>query len=354
MTEAIASRTNQSGGRSRLEQAAILLLSVGDQAAAQVMQKLNREEVVLLSETMARLHDVKVNQARQAMNNFFSDYSEQSGINGASRSYLRSILEKALGGEIARSVINGIYGDEIRYRMARLQWVDTPQLAALIDQEHLQLQAVFLAFLPPDIAASVLSVLPRERQDEIIYRVARLDDINRDVIDELDRLIDRGIAVLAEHGSKVVGIKHAANSGNRSPSNQQELLDQLRERDEGVVDELQDDLLDRFGEYPVEVAHLLTVGEIKMNGDRALLDTIRKQQQTVILTLSKVGTKNYSVEQLFEALKATKLKATMGVDHEQMTIKLQIPAVMKESTWLLEIQDFVKALREQKYVLQEN
>ena len=47
------------------------------------------------------------------------------------------------------------------------------------------------------------------------------------------------------------------------------------------MDELQDDLLDRFGEYPVEVAHLLTVGEIKMNGDRALLDTIRKQQQTV-------------------------------------------------------------------------
>ncbi|MGL5699809.1 MAG: flagellar motor switch protein FliG [Kluyvera sp.] len=246
MTEATASRTNNSDSRTRLEQAAILLLSVGDEAAAQVMQKLNREEVVLLSETMARLHDVKVNQARQAMNNFFSDYREQSGINGASRSYLRSILEKALGGEIARSVINGIYGDEIRYRMARLQWVDTPQLAALIDQEHLQLQAVFLAFLPPDIAASVLSVLPGERQDEIIYRIARLDDINRDVIDELDRLIDRGIAVLSEHGSKVVGIKHAANIVNRIPSNQQELLDQLRERDEGVVDELQDEMYEFF------------------------------------------------------------------------------------------------------------
>lgn len=246
MTEATANRTSNAKGRSRLEQAAILLMSVGEEAAAQVMQKLTREEVVLLSETMARLHDVKVSQARQAMNNFFSDYSEQSGINGASRSYLRSILEKALGGEIARSVINGIYGDEIRYRMARLQWVDIPQLAALIDQEHLQLQAVFLAFLPPDIAASVLSVLPRERQDEIIYRVARLDDVNRDVIDELDRLIDRGIAVLSEHGSKVAGIKHAANIVNRIPSNQQELLEQLRERDESVVDDLQDEMYEFF------------------------------------------------------------------------------------------------------------
>lgn len=233
-------------GRSRIEQAAILLLSVGEDAAAQVMQKLSREEVLLLSETMARLHGVKVTQARQAMNNFFQDYREQSGINGASRTYLRSILEKALGGEIARSVINGIYGDEIRYRMARLQWVDVPQLAALIEQEHLQLQAVFLAFLPPDVAASVLSVLPQERPDEIVYRIAKLDDVNRDVIDELDRLIDRGVAVLSEHGSKVTGIKHAANIVNRIPENQQQLLDQLRERDEEVVDELKDEMYEFF------------------------------------------------------------------------------------------------------------
>ncbi|WP_279050883.1 flagellar motor switch protein FliG [Cedecea davisae] len=250
MSEATVSKSSKSSagnsGRSRIEQAAILLLSVGEDAAAQVMQKLSREEVILLSETMARLHGVKVTQARQAMNNFFQDYREQSGINGASRTYLRSILEKALGGEIARSVINGIYGDEIRYRMARLQWVDVPQLAALIEQEHLQLQAVFLAFLPPDVAASVLSVLPQERQDEIVYRIAKLDDVNRDVIDELDRLIDRGVAVLSEHGSKVTGIKHAANIVNRIPENQQQLLDQLRERDEDVVDELKDEMYEFF------------------------------------------------------------------------------------------------------------
>ncbi|RKQ41043.1 flagellar motor switch protein FliG [Enterobacter sp. R1(2018)] len=233
-------------GRSKIEQAAILLLSVGEDAAAQVMQKLTREEVVLVSETMARLHGVKVTQARTALNSFFHDYQEQSGINGASRTYLRSILKKALGGEIARSVINGIYGDEIRYRMARLQWVDVPQLAALIEQEHLQLQAVFLAFLPPDVAASVLSNLAQERQDEIVYRIAKLDDINRDVIDELDRLIDRGVAVLSEHGSKVVGIKHAANIVNRIPENQQLLLDQLRERDEDVVEELKDEMYEFF------------------------------------------------------------------------------------------------------------
>lgn len=249
MSEVTASnntKSRASSERSRLEQAAILLLSVGEDAAAQVMQKMSREEVLLLSETMARLHGVKIVQARHAINNFFHDYREQSGINGASRTYLRSILERALGGEIANSVINGIYGDEIRYRMARLQWVDTPQLTALIAQEHVQLQAVFLAFLPADVAATVLSNLAPAFQNEILYRIAKLDDVNRDVIDELDRLIDRGVAVLSEHGSKVIGIKHAANIVNRIPDNQQQLLDQLRERDEGVLEELKDEMYEFF------------------------------------------------------------------------------------------------------------
>lgn len=232
--------------RSQLEQAGILLLSIGEEAAARVMQQLSREEVVCVSQTMSRLHGVKLNHARQALDDFFRDYREQSGINGASRSYLQGILNKALGSDIAKSVINGIYGDEIRHRMTRLQWVSTPQLAALIDQEHLQLQAVFLAFLPSDVAAEVLAYLDKDRQDDILYRIAKLDDVNRDVVDELDRLIERGVAVLSEHGSKVIGIKQAANIVNRIPANQQQLLEQLGERDEDILNELKDEMYEFF------------------------------------------------------------------------------------------------------------
>jgi flagellar motor switch protein FliG len=229
-----------------LEQAAILLLCIGEEAAATVMQKLSREEVVRLSENMARLSGVRLVQARQVINNFFNDYREQSGINGGSRMLLQNILNKALGGEIASSVINGIYGDEIRYRMARLQWVDPRQIAVLISEEHLQLQSVFLAFLPPDIASTVMSYMSDGQQDEILYRIAKLDDVNRDVVDELERLIERGLSVLSEHGSKVKGIKQAADIVNRYQGNQQQILDQLRARDETVLEALQDEMYDFF------------------------------------------------------------------------------------------------------------
>ena len=104
-----------------------------------------------------------------------------------------------------------------------------------------------------------------------------------------------------------------------------------------MYEELEADLLDRFGEYPDEVAHLLTTGRIKMDGDRALLESIRKRDRKVKFVLSKIGTKTYSVEQLFEALSATSLKADLAVEKEQMTISLKLPKDCKEAVWIQEI-----------------
>ena len=116
-----------------------------------------------------------------------------------------------------------------------------------------------------------------------------------------------------------------------------------------MYEELEADLLDRFGEYPDEVAHLLTTGRIKMDGDRALLESIRKRDQKVKFVLSKIGTKTYSVEQLFEALSATSLKADLAVEKEQMTISLKLPKDCKEAVWIQEIAAFTTALRQEKY-----
>ncbi|WP_321386956.1 transcription-repair coupling factor [uncultured Enterococcus sp.] len=116
-----------------------------------------------------------------------------------------------------------------------------------------------------------------------------------------------------------------------------------------MYEELEADLLDRFGEYPDEVAYLLTTGLIKMDGDRALLESVKKQQQEIIFTLSKVGTKTYTVEQIFEALSATSLKADLAVNNEKMSIRLKLYKGMKEAAWLQEISAFVSALREEKY-----
>ncbi|MGX6962805.1 transcription-repair coupling factor [Vagococcus xieshaowenii] len=121
---------------------------------------------------------------------------------------------------------------------------------------------------------------------------------------------------------------------------------QLESRE--MYEELEGDLIDRFGEFPDEVVYLLTVGRIKMDGDRALIDSIRKTAQRLTIRLSKVGSKTYMVEDLFKALSATTLKSDMGQDGEHMVITLTIPNQMIEEIWLKELAKFVEALRKQR------
>lgn len=129
-----------------------------------------------------------------------------------------------------------------------------------------------------------------------------------------------------------------------------EIYKRIRELESSdMLNEVEEDMIDRFGDYPDEVAHLLTIGQIKMDGDRALVESIVKNDNQIRIALSKAGTKAYQVEQIFEALSATKLKATLGVEKEQMVIKLSIDKNMDQAVWLREIGLFIAALREQKY-----
>src|SRR5690606_1447590 len=96
---------------SPLEQAAIVLLSMGEEPAAAVLRCLSREELLEVTQVMSRMSGIKVDAVKQSLQRFFDDYRQQSGVHGASRSYLKRSLDLALGSDIADSVLNSIYGD---------------------------------------------------------------------------------------------------------------------------------------------------------------------------------------------------------------------------------------------------
>ncbi len=132
-----------------------------------------------------------------------------------------------------------------------------------------------------------------------------------------------------------------------------EIYKRIRQLDnQEMFDELEADLLDRFGEYPDEVANLLTVGLIKMNSDFALVEKIKKEQLTVQVYLSKEGTNAYNIEQIFKALSATTLKAELNSD-DKLVIQLKLVKQTSKVFWLQELSQFIAALREEKYVKKE-
>jgi flagellar motor switch protein FliG len=231
---------------SPVEQAAIVLLSIGEEPAAAVLRCLDRDELLEVTQVMSRMSGIKVDSVRQAMQNFFDDYRQQSGVHGASRSYLKRSLDLALGSDIANSVLNNIYGDAIRPMMARLQWASPKWLADYVANEHVQMQAVFLAFLPPALAGQILEALPLEGRDLVLLNLARLDEIDRDLLVELEELVTRCLGALDTQSASVEGVRQVAEILNRLPANRAGMVELLRAHDPAVVSEIELSMYDFF------------------------------------------------------------------------------------------------------------
>jgi flagellar motor switch protein FliG len=231
---------------SPLEQAAIVLLSMGEEPAAAVLRCLSREELLEVTQVMSRISGIKVEAVKQSLQRFFDEYRQQSGVHGASRSYLKRSLDLALGSDIADSVLNSIYGDAIRPKLARLQWASPKWLADRISQEHVRMQTVFLAFLPPALAGQVIGALPAGTRDLVLVNLARLNEVDHDLLVELDELVERCLASLGLQSTSVAGVRQVAEILNRLPDNRAKMVEVLRSHDAEVVAEIERSMYDFF------------------------------------------------------------------------------------------------------------
>ena len=229
-----------------VEQAAIVLLSIGEEPAAAVLRCLEREELIELTQVMSRMSGIKVDAVKNAVSKFFDDYRQQSGLHGASRTYLKRSLDLALGSEIANSVLNTIYGDAIRPMMARLQYASPKWLAEYIANEHVQMQAVFLAFLPAALAGQIIDALPEDGRELVLLNLARLEEIDRDLLAELEELVQRCLSALDTQSSTVEGVRQAAEILNRLPTNRGTMVELLRAHDPDVVSQIEMSMYDFF------------------------------------------------------------------------------------------------------------
>jgi flagellar motor switch protein FliG len=229
-----------------VEQAAIVLLSIGEEPAAAVLRCLEREELIELTQVMSRMSGIKVDAVKNSIQKFFDDYRQQSGLHGASRNYLKRSLDLALGSEIANSVLNTIYGDAIRPMMARLQYASPKWLADYIAAEHVQMQAVFLAFLPPALAGQIIDALPLEGRELVLLNLARLEEIDRELLAELEDLVQRCLSALDTQSAAVEGVRQAADILNRLPNKRAEMVELLRAHDPEVVSLIEMSMYDFF------------------------------------------------------------------------------------------------------------
>lgn len=229
---------------STVERAAIILLSMGEEAAAGALRCLSREELLGVTMVMSRMQGVKVDAVQNTIERFFANFRAQSSVRGASRSFLQRSLDMALGGVVANSVLNKIYGDVIGPKMARLQWAQPQWLADRLRDEHVRMQAMFLAFLPPEQASLVIQALPEAQREQVLLDIARLTEIDYDLLRDLEAVVDGCIANLGTQSTAVEGVRQAADIINRLPGDRARVVELLRARDPDLVAAVEERIYD--------------------------------------------------------------------------------------------------------------
>ncbi|WP_404338656.1 FliG C-terminal domain-containing protein [Pseudoalteromonas mariniglutinosa] len=236
---------NQMASLSSLDRAAILLLSMGEENAASVIRKLGRREVQAISKRMANISNITKNDVADTLSSFFDSYRNESGVNGASRLYLERALDKAVGRRLARGMLDDIYGGAMNDDLRRLEWIPPELIVRFLEQEHVQMQALFLAFLPPEQAAAIISIFPESKHDDLLYRIASLREVSEHVMDDIRLTIESCIEFVGRQvGAQVNGVDKVAEIMSRYNGNKSHIIEVMKKHNNDVGDAVQERMYD--------------------------------------------------------------------------------------------------------------
>ncbi|WP_417583432.1 flagellar motor switch protein FliG [Nitrincola sp.] len=231
-----------SDGLTDIEKAAVLLISLGESDAAEILKHLGPKEVQRIGEAMSRLDNVPQSRVESVVSDFLDVVSDQTGIGINNDRYIRAMLNQALGEDKAKTLIDRILFSTNTSGLDTLRWMDARQVAEIIRFEHPQIQAVIVSYLEPDQAASVLSFFDDKVRLDIVMRVAALDQIQPQALQELNDMLESQFSgPRSTQLTRLGGVKSAANIMNFIDTQiEAELMDAIKETDEGLANQISD------------------------------------------------------------------------------------------------------------------
>jgi len=216
-----------------LTKAAMMLIALGDDVAAQILRHLDERTVEKVSVEVSKLRSVNPKKLQPVLDEFYQLTLAQEYIARGGIDYARTMLEKALGPQKAIEIINRLQRTMEANPLEMLKDVDPQQLLNFIQNEQPQTVALIVAFLTPEQAATILGGLSEEVRVEVIKRVARMDTISPDMIKEIqDALETQLMSSFSGEMSFAGGIQLVAEMLNRSDQSTEKTIMSGLERDD--------------------------------------------------------------------------------------------------------------------------
>ncbi len=225
-----------------VDKAAILLLSLGESDAAQVLRHLGPKEVQRVGSAMAQMGNVQREQIEQVMSEFVELVGHQSSLGVGSDGYVRRMLSQALGEDKAGNLIDRILMGGNTSGLDSLKWMEPRAVADIIRYEHPQIQAIVIAYLDPDQAGEIMSHLDPKNQLDIILRVSSLNTVQPAALKELNDILEKQFSGSSSAGrTNLGGVKRAADIMNYIDSAvEAPLMDSIRSVDADLSSKIED------------------------------------------------------------------------------------------------------------------
>lgn len=239
--------TEESGNKkpvavSRTDAAAMLLLSLGEADAAQILKHMGPKEVQRVGSAMAALKDITQDQVESVMVDFLESVGKQTGMGIGTDQYIKNMLTEALGQDKADSLIDRILVGGNTTGLDTLKWMDGRAVAEVIRYEHPQIQAIVVSYLEPDQAAELLGTFDEKVRLDVMMRVASLQSIQPQALQELNDILEKQFSGSAStKTTSIGGIKCAAEIMNFIDTNiEADLMDSIKEIDADMGAEIED------------------------------------------------------------------------------------------------------------------
>jgi flagellar motor switch protein FliG len=270
-----------------IERSAILLMSLGEEEAAEVFKYLGPKEVQKLGAAMAGLNHVSRDKIQKVLEDFRSDAAGQTGLGADSAEYIKNVLNKALGSDRAANLIERILHGGDTAGIEGLKWMDSGAVAELIKNEHPQIIATILVHLDRDQASEVLGHFVERLRNDVILRIATLDGIQPTALRDLNEVLTKLITAPNN-------IKKSAMGGTRVAAEilnfmggaaETSVLANVRDFDPEIAQKIQDEMF--------------TFDNILDLDDRAVQLLLREVQSESLIVALK-GTSEELREKIFK------------------------------------------------------
>ncbi|MBS9436282.1 flagellar motor switch protein FliG [Photorhabdus noenieputensis] len=226
------------------EKSAVMLMTLGEDQAAEVFKHLNSREVQQLSITMAGMRQISNQQLVDVLAEFEEDAGQYAALSINASDYLRSVLIKALGEERASSLLEDILESrETTTGIETLNFMEPQMAADMIREEHPQIIATILVHLNRGQAADILALFDDKLRNDIMLRIATFGGVQPAALAELTEVLNNLLDGQNLKRSKMGGIRTAAEIINLMKSQQEEnVIEAMRAYDNELAQKIIDEM----------------------------------------------------------------------------------------------------------------